>query len=428
MAPPRSSSSSSAGECVARYAFLLSGAVLCTLGFVVAFNATALGSSAGGGPGGSDITSGAASYLFPIVKNAHKPFGWGVDEAVEALEESARNDNGGTEAGLPAVVPPESPDEEVAEAKEKEEGEGEGEGEEAGGRRASSGSERADPERAAEAKHSWHEHGTKRKLNRLPGAREPLYPACGTPPTVPTAAGQSLEDDLAYMIERVESSPTFDYPFKSYTYFCDVWPPHLWESLNALFPPTSVFDRLERNVKRQVRGTGGARKSPYQRYQLNAQEVAGRKRRWRSSGPAGTAWRRALELLYHPRFEAAIWKKFGLTRKARSREARILVDKDGKAVGRIHPDTTYKILTMQFYFPVSNASFWDYGTCVHTRAQQARRDVKKDEEGDCWAKFAYQPNSGYSFYISRHSYHSSPNSRVFNNGDRRTMLVNWYHT
>ena len=50
-------------------------------------------------------------------------------------------------------------------------------------------------------------------------------------------------------------------------------------------------------------------------------------------------WTRALKLLYHPRFEAAVWKKFGLTRKARSREARILVDKDGKAVGRIHPDT-----------------------------------------------------------------------------------------
>ena len=66
-----------------------------------------------------------------------------------------------------------------------------------------------------------------------------------------------------------------------------------------------------------------------------------------------------------------MWKKFGLTRKARSREARILVDRDGKAVGRIHPDTTFKILTMQFYFPVSNASFWDYGTCVHTKAQQA---------------------------------------------------------
>jgi hypothetical protein len=69
--------------------------------------------------------------------------------------------------------------------------------------------------------------------------------------------------------------------------------------------------------------------------------------------------------------DPTVWKKFGLTRKARSREARILVDRDGKAVGRIHPDTTFKILTMQFYFPVSNASFWDYGTCVHTRAQQA---------------------------------------------------------
>ena len=31
-----------------------------------------------------------ASYLQPIVRNAYKPFGWGVDEAVEQLEASAR--------------------------------------------------------------------------------------------------------------------------------------------------------------------------------------------------------------------------------------------------------------------------------------------------------------------------------------------------
>jgi hypothetical protein len=51
----------------------------------------------------------------------------------------------------------------------------------------------------------------------------------------------------------------------------------------------SVFDRLQRNVKRQVTGTGGARKSPYQRYQLNAQEIAGRKRSWRQSAPVRLA-------------------------------------------------------------------------------------------------------------------------------------------
>jgi hypothetical protein len=30
------------------------------------------------------------------------------------------------------------------------------------------------------------------------------------------------------MIERVESAPQFDYPFKTFTYLCDIWPPHLW--------------------------------------------------------------------------------------------------------------------------------------------------------------------------------------------------------
>jgi hypothetical protein len=41
------------------------------------------------------------------------------------------------------------------------------------------------------------------------------------------------------MIDRVESAPSFDFPFKSYTYFCDIWPPHMWDRLHALFPPTS---------------------------------------------------------------------------------------------------------------------------------------------------------------------------------------------
>ena len=33
----------------------------------------------------------------------------------------------------------------------------------------------------------------------------------------------TLEEDLEYMIDRVESAPSFDFPFKSYTYFCDIW-------------------------------------------------------------------------------------------------------------------------------------------------------------------------------------------------------------
>jgi len=446
------------------YTFLLSGAIVCCLGFVLAFQSKEFMADGGArdtpAPGryGNDVY-GLVSYLNPIIKNAYKPFGWGVDEAVEALEESAREaeDSEGGSVGGTGVQGEQGDEDQGDEGGDKRGGGGgaeatesqaaaaaaavkpptsvhnqsrarEGDGERRDGRASGEGTVMT-PEEAALQSGTWHQHGSKRKLNRLPGAKEPNYPACSAPPSaLAPGPDATLEEDLEYMIDRVVTAPSFDFPFKSYTYLCDIWPPHLWTSLHALFPPTSVFDRLERNVKRQVRGTAGARKSPYQRFQLNAQEIAGRKRNWRSSAAAGIVWTRALRLLYHPKFEAAVWTKFGLTRKARSREARILVDKDGKAVGRIHPDTTFKILTMQFYFPVSNASYWDYGTCVHTQQQQARRDVRKDEEGDCWAKFAYQPNSGYSFFISRHSYHSSPNSRVVNKGDRRTMLVNWYHT
>ena len=131
-----------------------------------------------------------ASYLNPVIKNAYKPFGWGVDEAVEALEESARDGGGGgdNEAGLPHVLPPSEEDADgdsgdgdggADDDKEKEEKDGEGGSSAA----ASVGADRdiKDPEEAALAYGAWHQHGTKRKLNRLPGAKEPVYPACYPP-------------------------------------------------------------------------------------------------------------------------------------------------------------------------------------------------------------------------------------------------------
>ena len=67
------------------------------------------------------------------------------------------------------------------------------------------------------------------KIFGRPCAVEPVYPPCYAGSEAPPADGSGgLEADLAYMIDRVKRAPTYDYPFKAFTYFCDIWPPALW--------------------------------------------------------------------------------------------------------------------------------------------------------------------------------------------------------
>ena len=63
-----------------------------------------------------------------------------------------------------------------------------------------------------------------------------------------------------------------------------------------------------------------------------------------------------------------------------------------------------------------------YGTCLHT-SEQFQAKSAKDGQADCAVKFPFVPNAGYSFTVSRRSYHSASSGEF---GERRTIMLNWY--
>jgi len=119
-----------------------------------------------------------------------------------------------------------------------------------------------------------------------------------------------------------------------------------------------------------------------------------------------------------------LWRKFNLTRTPRFREFRVQTDKTGYSIG-VHPDSPKKILTMMFYVPVDDQTVYDYGTCLHTPKQFEQRDLIKNGVAPCMKKFMFGSNTGYSFVVSDHSYHSVDTVGK-HRGVRNTILVNWY--
>lgn len=93
----------------------------------------------------------------------------------------------------------------------------------------------------------------------------------------------------------------------------------------------------------------------------------------------------------------------------------------------MHPDISKKLVTMMFYLPSGSSKQQkkqaaSYGTCLHTPEQYAQRS-KINGAAPCAVKFRFAPNVGYSFTVSRHSYHSASAGDL---GERRTIMLNWY--
>ena len=97
-----------------------------------------------------------------------------------------------------------------------------------------------------------------------------------------------------------------------------------------------------------------------------------------------------------------LFKKFGIRKRALTRDFRIQNDHDGFGIG-VHPDNHKKILTFQFYLPTRKnpaETVYTYGTCLHTKEQHQRRD-KSTGYSVCAKKMAYLPNSAYAFPVTR---------------------------
>jgi hypothetical protein len=189
-------------------------------------------------------------------------------------------------------------------------------------------------------------------------------------------------------------------------------------------------------------------------------------------------WKEVEEALYSTEFEKALWEKLLVRDKWQFRDFRVQSDMRGFAIGA-HPDISKKLATLMFYLPTgtevrappylrrssappphfaiaaayvppllhtslryypplrSLSTPWgagygypqrqqkaqarSYGTCLHT-LEQFQAKSPTDGSAECAVKFPFVPNAGYSFTVSRRSYHSASSGEL---GERRTIMLNW---
>jgi hypothetical protein len=81
-------------------------------------------------------------------------------------------------------------------------------------------------------------------------------------------------------------------------------------------------------------GTGGCR------YSLSAFKLVQKESQpmWPQFKKAKQLYKHLINIVFSKEFEAALWKKLGVTKKIQRREFRILSDKNGFSNGRIHTD------------------------------------------------------------------------------------------
>jgi hypothetical protein len=288
------------------------------------------------------------------------------------------------------------------------------------------------------------------------GVRTAMYPECPRAPPVEEQAA----DDLAHFLQVVGSAPVPQVPFP-YAYFCDAFHPAFYRDIVAAFPPTSVMEpawklpAAEMKVSVGIGVHGSSCLAPTRPVTLTAAFVCGIQRnksyssvgsnnhanlrfkmsaydilamqptaKWPTLARAKTVWQRLKNVFFSKEVEALLWERFNLTRKPTFHDFRVQSDHTGYSIG-VHPDSPKKILTMMFYVPLSDATVYDFGTCLHTPAQYKSRDLRRNGEAPCARKFKFASNTGYSFPVSEKSFHSV-NTVSKRSGVRQTILVNWY--
>ena len=52
-----------------------------------------------------------------------------------------------------------------------------------------------------------------------------------------------------YVVRKINMATTFDAPFKSSTYFCNLWPRDMYANMTKLFPPDKAFSNYAAKIK-----------------------------------------------------------------------------------------------------------------------------------------------------------------------------------
>lgn len=261
------------------------------------------------------------------------------------------------------------------------------------------------------------------------------YPVCdqNEPTSVkPSDEGAAMK---AYVVEKLKMATTITAPFKSATYFCNLWPQAMYRNLTAHFPPDRAFTNYA--TKSKSCNAQGCR------FAMDVGAIIGPKSKpavWqKGTFPAAVnTWKTLKDIVFSKDFESALFSKLGVTRKVKKREIRVFSDKSGQSNGRVHTDQdAHKVATMMLYITDAVEPMFDYGTCLHTVDQYRKRklmkksqgrDGRKDGESVCAHKFRYLPNTGYAFKVGPDSWHSAPNSFIkhWPQYPRNSVLINWY--
>eukprot|EP00241_Pyramimonas_parkeae_P012278 CAMPEP_0114250934 /NCGR_PEP_ID=MMETSP0058-20121206/14978_1 /TAXON_ID=36894 /ORGANISM="Pyramimonas parkeae, CCMP726" /LENGTH=281 /DNA_ID=CAMNT_0001364655 /DNA_START=125 /DNA_END=970 /DNA_ORIENTATION=- len=251
-----------------------------------------------------------------------------------------------------------------------------------------------------------------------------LYPTCPDHPLAGSTKNHTLKE---WIIAGLKAAPISDFPFKRSLFWCDVFPPVTYAALDTYWPPTAL---MHQDVK-SGRSKKVSHKNAGERFKTSLEDLLQADKNQKvvkGWAKAKGLWKMLSEVLFSKEFEAVLWQKMDIKKKWAFRDFRIQTDAKGFAIGA-HPDISKKIATMMFYLPSGDVEqrkkqASEYGTCLHTKAQFDARS-KVDGATQCASKFMFLANAGYTFTVSRNSYHSAS---AGNYGPRRTIMLNWYNT
>ena len=103
----------------------------------------------------------------------------------------------------------------------------------------------------------------------------------------------------------------------------------------------------------------------------------------------------------------------------------LVVDRGGYEITP-HPDTSSKIVTLQFYLPAEEDQL-DYGTSLYRRKLFKLENLSNPSKRFEWVKrLPFSPNSGYGFVVTRSSWHGR--ERLPLEGKPRLTLLNIYYS
>lgn len=254
-----------------------------------------------------------------------------------------------------------------------------------------------------------------------------LYPECPVHPLAGTSEKVDLKD---WLVAGLKAAPLSDFPFKNSIFWCNVFPPDVYAALDAMWIPRS-FMRQDRKSAKYIQAQDASHVNANQRFKcslpnyLNVSDEEGDST-FKMFSRSKRLWKEVEEALYSTEFEKALWEKLLMRDKWQFRDFRVQSDMRGFAIGA-HPDISKKLATLMFYLPTGTerqqkAQARSYGTCLHT-LEQFQAKSPTDGSAECAVKFPFVPNAGYSFTVSRRSYHSASSGEL---GERRTIMLNWY--